>query len=185
METPGHLQSQLSWKSDLWGYTSEGRLFSSVVLCRPDTELGVAQTPEGNPAWDAHPSHRNNKSVPFHLGPSGHFSSSCFKAGLTAIVGASVFGLVLFSSYFLPHIFYHNTRSEPAASFSKDWFDPDTCFYSLQQIARADWVRNLSFTIISPSVLSGSTLIFIPIPKKGNAKECSKYHTISLISHAS
>ena len=27
--------------------------------------------------------------------------------------------------------------------------------------------------------------IFIPIPKKGNAKECSKYCTIALISHAS
>ena len=27
--------------------------------------------------------------------------------------------------------------------------------------------------------------IFIPIPKKGNAKECSSYHTIVLISHAS
>ena len=26
---------------------------------------------------------------------------------------------------------------------------------------------------------------FIPIPKKGNAKECSNYHTIGLISHAS
>ena len=26
--------------------------------------------------------------------------------------------------------------------------------------------------------------IFIPIPKKGNAKECSNYHTIALISHA-
>ena len=28
-------------------------------------------------------------------------------------------------------------------------------------------------------------VIFIPIPKKGNAKECSNYHTIALISHAS
>ena len=28
-------------------------------------------------------------------------------------------------------------------------------------------------------------LVFIPIPKKGNAKECSKYYTISLISHTS
>ena len=28
-------------------------------------------------------------------------------------------------------------------------------------------------------------LVFIPIPKKGNAKECSNYHTIALISHAS
>ena len=27
--------------------------------------------------------------------------------------------------------------------------------------------------------------VFIPIPKKGNAKGCSKYHTIALISHAS
>ena len=27
--------------------------------------------------------------------------------------------------------------------------------------------------------------VFIPIPKKGNAKECSNYHTIRLISHAS
>ena len=27
--------------------------------------------------------------------------------------------------------------------------------------------------------------VFIPIPKKGNAKECSSYHTIALISHAS
>ena len=28
-------------------------------------------------------------------------------------------------------------------------------------------------------------LVFIPIPKKGNAKESSNYHTIALISHAS
>ena len=27
--------------------------------------------------------------------------------------------------------------------------------------------------------------VFIPIPKKGNAKECSNYHTFVLISHAS
>ena len=27
--------------------------------------------------------------------------------------------------------------------------------------------------------------VFIPIPKKGNVKECSNYHTIALISHAS
>ena len=29
------------------------------------------------------------------------------------------------------------------------------------------------------------TLVFIPIPKKGNAKECSNYHTIAFISQAS
>ena len=27
--------------------------------------------------------------------------------------------------------------------------------------------------------------IFIPIPKKGNAKECSNYHTIAFMSYAS
>ena len=27
--------------------------------------------------------------------------------------------------------------------------------------------------------------VFVPIPKKGNAKECSNYRTIALISHAS
>ena len=28
-------------------------------------------------------------------------------------------------------------------------------------------------------------LVFIPIPKKGNGKECSNYHAIALISHSS
>ena len=28
-------------------------------------------------------------------------------------------------------------------------------------------------------------LVLIPIPKKGNAKECSNYHMVALISHAS
>ena len=27
--------------------------------------------------------------------------------------------------------------------------------------------------------------VFIPIPKKGNAEECSNYHTVAVISHAS
>ena len=29
------------------------------------------------------------------------------------------------------------------------------------------------------------TSVFIPIPKKGNTKECPNYHTIALISHTS
>ena len=33
--------------------------------------------------------------------------------------------------------------------------------------------------------LAMATVVFIPILKKGNAKECSNYHTIALISHAS
>ena len=27
--------------------------------------------------------------------------------------------------------------------------------------------------------------VFMPVPKKGNTKECSDYHTIALISHSS
>ena len=33
--------------------------------------------------------------------------------------------------------------------------------------------------------LSWKMSVFTPIPKKGNAKECSNYHTIALISYAS
>ena len=43
-----------------------------------------------------------------------------------------------------------------------------------------------------PANLENSTVatglvksVFIPIPKKGNAKECSNYHTTALISHTS
>ena len=35
------------------------------------------------------------------------------------------------------------------------------------------------------AVATGLEKDFIPIPKKGNAKECSIYHTTALISHAS
>ena len=35
------------------------------------------------------------------------------------------------------------------------------------------------------TVATGLEKVFIPIPKKGNAKECSNYRTIALISHAS
>ena len=34
-------------------------------------------------------------------------------------------------------------------------------------------------------VRTGKMSVFIPIPKKGNAKECSNYHTVVLISHPS
>ena len=36
---------------------------------------------------------------------------------------------------------------------------------------------------VGPQDWKGS--LFIPIPKKGNAKECSNYCTVALISHAS
>ena len=41
------------------------------------------------------------------------------------------------------------------------------------------------FGKVSSSHRTGKRSVFIPIPKKGNAKECSNYFMISLISHAS
>ena len=40
---------------------------------------------------------------------------------------------------------------------------------------------NLENSAVAP----GLEKVFIPIPKKGNATECSNYHAITLISHSS
>ena len=63
---------------------------------------------------------------------------------------------------------------------------------------RAYWKETLIFILISINIFSNQgvsqvppifiyyfELVFIPIPKKGNAKECSNYSAIALISHAS
>ena len=50
-------------------------------------------------------------------------------------------------------------------------------------------IKHLFYTFCSfffqVSVYHWKRLVFIPIPKKGNAKECSNYCTIALISQAS
>ena len=44
----------------------------------------------------------------------------------------------------------------------------------------------MSANLENSAVATGlEKVIFIPIPKKGSAKECSNYHTIALISHTS
>ena len=44
----------------------------------------------------------------------------------------------------------------------------------------------MSASLENSAVATGlENSVFIPIPKKGNAKEYSNYHTIVLISHAS
>ena len=35
------------------------------------------------------------------------------------------------------------------------------------------------------AVAAGLEKVFIPVPKRGNAEECSNYCTVALISHAS
>ena len=42
-----------------------------------------------------------------------------------------------------------------------------------QQVWKMQWPQNWKRSV------------FIPVPKKGNAKECSYYHTVAFISHAS
>ena len=45
---------------------------------------------------------------------------------------------------------------------------------------------NMPAYLVNSTVATGlERLVFIPIPKKGNAKECSNYHTTALISQAS
>ena len=45
---------------------------------------------------------------------------------------------------------------------------------------------NLPANLENSAVATGLEKVsFIPIPKKGNAKECSDYHTITVISHSS
>ena len=58
----------------------------------------------------------------------------------------------------------------------------------LFQILKDDAVKVLHSIfqqIFSSGHKTGTFSVFIPIPKKGNAKECSNYCTIALISHAS
>ena len=42
----------------------------------------------------------------------------------------------------------------------------------------------LSFQQPQEHIYIGTSLTYYLLPKKGNAKECSNYHTIALISHA-
>ena len=58
------------------------------------------------------------------------------------------------------------------------------------QILKDDAVKVLhsihqQIRILSSGHRTGKRSVFIPITKKGNSKECSNYHTIVLISHAS
>ena len=54
-------------------------------------------------------------------------------------------------------------------SFRMDRLDVLAVQGTLRSLLQQDWKRS----------------VFISIPKKGNAKECSNYHTSALVSHAS
>ena len=61
----------------------------------------------------------------------------------------------------------------------------DGILAELFQILKDDAVKSAALNMSAN--LKNSTVsmsVVIPIPKKSNAKECSNYHTIALISHA-
>ena len=56
--------------------------------------------------------------------------------------------------------------------------------YGLIMVFSASYYFSISGKL-SSGHRTGKRSVFIPIPKNGNAKECSNYCTIALISHAS
>ena len=154
---PGNLQSWLSWESDPWGLCLRGQ---SLLRCGP------LQTRHGHEGLL-----RCLKAIPLKMPllstvitslslftwvPLGIFLR-LFQSGSNS----HCWGFSLLPGSFLPpRNLYHNIPSKPAATaLSKDWFSPNAYFNSLQQISGADWVRNISFKIISPSAFSGSTSV--------------------------
>ena len=70
------------------------------------------------------------------------------------------------------------------------WNEGDGIPVELFQILKDDAVKvlhsNMPTNLKNSAVATGLEKVsFVPIPKKGNAKECSNYHRIALISHAS
>ena len=61
---------------------------------------------------------------------------------------------------------------------------PVELFQILKDDAVLSAALNMSANLENPAVATGLEKV-IPIPKKGNAKECSNYCTTALISHAS
>ena len=75
-------------------------------------------------------------------------------------------------------------------SFGRDLEDSDGIPAELFQILKDDAVKVLHSICqhiwkTQQWPQDGKRSLFIPIPKKNNAKECSNYHTIALISHTS
>ena len=60
------------------------------------------------------------------------------------------------------------------------------CFSWLKKFKKKSMMLlNMTANMENSAVATGlKKSVFIPIPKKGNAKECSNYHTIALFSHA-
>ena len=75
----------------------------------------------------------------------------------------------------IPSLYLHSQREIPVELFQILKDEAVKVMYSIcQQIWKTQqWPQDWKMSV------------FIPIPKKGNAKECSNYHTIALILHSS
>ena len=75
---------------------------------------------------------------------------------------------------------YSSTQSTELSSLCNT---ADSCWLSSSHMVMYMYCQQIWKTQQWPQ--DWKRLVFIPIPKKGNAKECSNYRTIAFISHAS
>ena len=110
-------------------------------------------------------------------------SSACFCSRLRTYKGSTnQYVLLIHCSPTLLYIIYVSITTNKAGG-------GDGIPVELFQILKDDAVKVLHSTCqqiwkIQQWPQDWKRSVFIPIPKKGNAKECSNYHTIVLISHA-
>ena len=65
------------------------------------------------------------------------------------------------------------------------WWNPSWAISNPKRWCCKSVARNMSANLENSAVATGLEKVFIPIPKKGNCKECSNYHTIGFLSHTS
>jgi len=138
--------------------------------------------------------------IVFALGPSLHFFWSYFSTAVQNI-GHSQPGEFLFQ---YPTILSFHTAHGVLKARILKWFAiPSPVDHILNEASGGDGIPVELFQILKHDAVKvlhsicqqiwktqqwpqdWKRSVFIPIPKKGNSKECSNYHTIALISHAS
>ena len=68
--------------------------------------------------------------------------------------------------------------------YSLSFFSPDLCPLCWSQRKERKTYVCLLMELPEQGPQDWQRSVFIPIPKKGNAKECSNYHTVAFILHA-
>ena len=126
-----------------------------------------------------------------NLEPVGCFMSNCNCCFLTYIQVSQETGKVIWYSHLFksfPHFFViYTVKGFSLVNEAKGFLELPCFLHDPVNVGKfisgssASSNPNLLYTRKGIQKKS----VFIPIPKKGNAKECSNYHTTALISHAS